>query len=87
MAAVTAVEVIEDRTVSLTFSDDSVREVDLTEWLWGPVFEPIAKDDDLFAQVAVDPGKGIAWPNGAHFEADVLHGDYEGTQPWKQDRH
>jgi hypothetical protein len=88
VVAITEVEVIEDRTVSLTFSDGSTRVVDLTEWLWGPVFDPIAKDDDLFARVAVDPEQGaIVWPNGAHFEAEVLHGDYEGTQPWKQDRH
>ena len=33
MVDITAVEVIEGRTISLTFSDDSVRRVDLTEWL------------------------------------------------------
>ncbi|MBT8164090.1 MAG: DUF2442 domain-containing protein [Acidimicrobiia bacterium] len=88
MVDITRVEVGEGRTVSLAFSDGSERVVDLTEWLWGPVFEPIAKDDDLFAQVAVDPEQGtIVWPNGAHFDPEVLHGDYERSQPWKQDRH
>lgn len=85
MAEVTAVRVVEDRTVELTFADGSMRVVDLTSWLWGPVFHDIALDDDVFAQVAVDPERGsIVWPNGAHFDADVLHGDYEKTQPWKQ---
>ena len=88
MVDITGVEVLEGRTVSLTFSDESVRVIDLTEWLWGPVFEPIAKDDHLFAQVAVDPEQGtIVWPNGAHFDPEVPHGDYERSQPWKQDRH
>ena len=88
VVSITAVEIVEDRTVSLTFSDGSTRAVDLTDWLWGPVFDAIAKDDDLFAEVAVDPEHGtIVWPNGAHFAPEVLHGDYEATQPWKQVRH
>lgn len=88
MAEITEVEVIEDRTVRLTFRDGSIRVVDLTSFLWGPVFDAIAKDDDVFAQIAVDPELGtIAWPNGAHLDADVLHGDYEATQPWKHIRH
>jgi len=88
MVAITEVEIVEDRIVSLTFSDGSKRVVDLTDWLWGPVFEPIAKDDALFAQVTVDSEAGtIRWPNGAHFDPDVLHGDYQATQPWKQFPH
>lgn len=85
MVAITEVEIIEGRTVSLTFSDGSNRVVDLTPHLWGPVFDAIAKDDEVFAQIAVDTELGtIGWPNGAHFDPDVLHGDYEATQPWKQ---
>jgi len=85
MVAITEVEIIEGRTVSLTFSDGSNRVVDLTPHLWGPVFDAIAKDDEVFAQIAVDTKLGtIGWPNGAHFDPDVLHGDYEATQPWKQ---
>lgn len=85
MAEVIDVEIIEDRTVKLAFRDGSTRIVDLTPYLWGPVFDDIANDDAVFAEVAVDPELGtISWPNGAHFDADVLHGDYEATQPWKQ---
>jgi hypothetical protein len=79
---VTQVEVVEERIVRLTFSDGSERVVDLMPLLWGPVFEEIARDDDLFAQVRVDPDIGtIAWPNGADLDPDVLHGDYEPAQP------
>jgi len=79
---VTKVEVVEERTVRLTFSDGSERVVDLMPLLWGPVFEEIARDDDLFTQVRVDPDIGtITWPNGADLDPDVLHGDYEPAHP------
>ena len=82
MVDVTKVEVVEERTVRLTFSDGSERVVDLMPLLWGPVFEEIAKDDDLFTQVRVDPDIGtITWPNGADLDPDVLHGDYEPAHP------
>ena len=81
MTHITDVRVIRDRTVELTFADGSVRLVDLTSFLWGPVFEAIAADDELFAQVAVDTELGtIGWPNGADLDPDVLHGDYEPAQ-------
>jgi hypothetical protein len=81
MVDVTAVRVIRDRRVKLWFSDGSEREVDLTPFLWGPVFEAIANDDQAFNEVRVDPETGtITWPNGADLDPDVLHGDYEPVQ-------
>ena len=88
MAVITGVAIVSDRTVELTFADGSARVVDLEPFLWGPVFDAIAKDDAVFAEVAIDPELGtISWPNGVHLDPDVLHGDYEATQPWKQVRH
>lgn len=85
MTKITDVEIIENRTVELTFGDGSTRVVDLTSFLWGPVFADIAKDDDVFAQISVDPERGtIEWPNGAHLSPEVLHGDYAATEPWRQ---
>ena len=82
MVDITKVEVIEERAVRLWFSDGSERLVDLSPLLWGPVFEDIAKDDDLFRQVRVDPETGtITWPNGADLDPDVLHGDYQPAHP------
>lgn len=70
MVDVTDVEVLHDRVVRLQFSDRSDRVVDLAPLLWGPVFEDIATDDALFAQVEVDPDIGtIVWPNGADLDS------------------
>ncbi len=81
MVEVTAVEVIQGRTVRLRFSDGEERIVDLSPLLWGPVFEEIAEDDEAFNSVRVDPEIGtISWPNGADLAPEVLHGDSEPAQ-------
>ena len=57
------------------FDDGSVREIDLEAELWGPVFEPLRHDPQLFRQVRVDDEAGtIVSPNGADLDPDVLHG-------------
>lgn len=82
MVDITDVEALHNRVVRLRFSDGSDRVVDLAPFLWGPVFESIAGDDELFAQVRVDPEVGtIVWPNGADLDPDVLHGDHEPADP------
>ena len=82
MVDITDVRFVRDRVVRLWFSDGSERVVDLSSLLWGPAFEEIANDEDLFAQVQVDPEIGtITWPNGADLDPDVLHGDYEPANP------
>lgn len=83
MVDVTEIEILRGRTVRLRFSDNSERTVDLTPFLWGPVFEQLANDDDEFSKVRVDPEIGtIAWPNGADIDPLVLHGDDEPA--WRQ---
>ncbi|MEX1124276.1 MAG: DUF2442 domain-containing protein [Acidimicrobiia bacterium] len=77
MVNITKVEVVKDRTGRLQFSDGSERVVDLSPLLWGPAFEDISTDDDLFRQIRVDDETGtISWPNGADLDPDVLHGDF-----------
>lgn len=78
MVNITAVEIIESRSVRLWFSDGSDRVVDLSPFLWGSAFADIAAKDDLFSEIRVDPEIGtITWPNGADLDPDVLHGDHE----------
>ena len=54
--------------------EDGVRGiVDMSENLWGPMFEPL-RDVDYFAKVAVDAELGtVVWPNGADLAPEVLH--------------
>ena len=71
-----AVEPLEDFALRLGFDDGTTREIDLESDLWGPVFEPLRVDPQLFRQVRVDEELGtIVWPNGADLDPDVLHGD------------
>ena len=64
--------------VHLTFSDGTEKDIDLTPYRKGPVFEPL-QDPARFREVAVDPELGtIVWPNGADICPDVL---YHGRSP------
>ena len=81
-ARVRSVEPLGGFVLRLSFDDGSEREVDLEGELWGPVFEPIRADHELFQQVRVDEELGtIVWPNGADMDPDVLHGDFEPATP------
>lgn len=69
-----AVEVVEDHVLRLTFTDGSLRDVDVGPLLRGPVFEPIRRDPAEFRKVRVDPECGtVVWPNGADICPDVLY--------------
>ena len=81
---VTAVEVVPPYVLHVTFDDGLVRDVDLGDDLWGPVFEPL-KDPQFFALVAVEHGT-VVWPNGVDLDPLVLHGDFEAMTPSSQFR-
>jgi hypothetical protein len=75
-ARISSVEVLGARRVRLIFTDGATRDIDLAPLLWGPVFDEIRADDDVFRTVTVDRELGtIVWPNGADIDPDVLHGD------------
>lgn len=61
----------------MAFDDGVLREVNLADELWGPMFEPLT-DPVFFAQVAVEHGT-VVWPNGLDLDPVVLHGDFEPT--------
>lgn len=70
---VNSVEPLEGYSLRLEFSDGSVRDVDLSEELYGEVFEPL-RDADIFRKVAVNEETGtIEWPNGADFAPEFLY--------------
>jgi hypothetical protein len=77
LARIIAIEPLDGFRLRLTFTDELVREVDLSGDLWGPMAEPL-QDPAYFRQVSVDPELGtIVWPNGYDLDPNVLHGDHE----------
>lgn len=72
---VSAVQVIGDHRLRLTFEDGVTGEVAFEGREWRDVFEPLA-DQAFFAQVRVDPELGtIAWPNGADMAPEPLYAE------------
>jgi len=60
-------------SVWLRFRDGSAGEVDLSEYLVGPVFEPL-RDVAYFRSFRVHPELlTLVWPNGADFAPEFLH--------------
>jgi hypothetical protein len=72
------VDVIEARHVSghtvwLRFEDGTEGEIDLSDELHGPVFEPL-REQEFFAKLRVNPDTGtVEWPNGADFAPEFLY--------------
>lgn len=70
---VSAVEVVGDFRLRLTFADGTVGEVDFTDREWSGVLRPL-RDPAFFAQVRVDGEAGtIAWPGGIDLAPEPLH--------------
>jgi hypothetical protein len=70
---VTAVEVIGEHRLRLTFEDGTAGDVDFSSREWKGVFQPL-RDPAYFARVRVDPELGtIAWPNGADMAPETLY--------------
>ena len=72
MKKVVVVKAMEDYRLDVTFSDGVKGSIDLTDRLFGPVFEPL-KDPELFMQATIDEFGVICWPNGADLAPDALY--------------
>jgi len=57
--------------VSTRFDDGTEKEIDVSQWFKGPVFEPL-KDPKLFKKFVVDAGT-LAWPNGVDIAPEALY--------------
>jgi hypothetical protein len=62
---------LEGRKLRLTLSDRSEVERDITDLLWGPVFERLAVDDDLFRRVRVRYGT-VTWPGDVDIAPETM---------------
>ena len=64
---------VADFAVHIRFSDGTEGEVDLSNDLYGEVFEPL-KDPAVFQTVTVHPEfQTLCWPNGADFAPEFLY--------------
>ena len=72
MEKVTKVTPLGGYRLRVEFADGVKGEVDLSERLFGPVFEPL-RDPDFFARVQVDEFGAVCWPNGADLAPDALY--------------
>ena len=60
-----------DFKIHCTFSDGVAAIIDFSDWLYGPVFEPL-KDPEYFERFFLDGGT-VSWPNGADIAPETLH--------------
>lgn len=74
MLHVTKVKHVSKKTIWISFDNGTSGEVDLTDHLVGPIFEPL-KDDIEFAKLRFDEElETVAWPNGADLAPEFLYG-------------
>jgi len=71
LPSVTHAEYRGDYRIHLTFNDGLASTVDFSEWLYGPIFEPL-KDTDRFQRFFIDGGT-VSWPNGADIAPETLY--------------
>ena len=64
--------------IRLTFNDGVEGVVDFSDWLSGPVFEPL-KEPENFAHFFIEGGT-IAWPTGADIAPETLHEQAKASQ-------
>jgi hypothetical protein len=79
VARVISVTALPKFRIALRLEDGTAGEVDLSDRLFGSVFEPLARDPELFRSVTVDEFGAVCWPNGADLAPDALYRQVAGT--------
>jgi len=76
LPAITAVEVVGEHELRLTFDDGTVGDVSFSDRQWTGVFEPL-RDPARFARVQIDPlFATIVWPeDGLDMAPEPLYAD------------
>lgn len=67
------VEYLDSYRLRLTFNNQAIADVDLSQELYGDIFDPL-KDVEYFKQVFLNSETNtIEWPNGADFAPEFLY--------------
>ena len=77
LPSVTKARYVRDYVIETTFNDGTKKVIDFTNWLDGPVFEPL-KNKKYFRKFFLD-GSTISWPNGADIAPEALY-DAQGVE-------
>jgi len=64
--------------VSTRFDDGTEKQIDISQWFKGPVFESL-KDPKIFKKFFIDAGT-LAWPNGVDIAPEALYAARESTK-------
>jgi len=62
---------LDGHRVQVRFNDGTSAEIDLSQSLDGPIFQPL-RDVEYFRSFSI-VGHTLAWPNGADFAPEYLH--------------
>ena len=74
-------KVLPEYRLEVEFADGVHGIVDLSQDLWGPMFEPL-KDPDYFAKAALDEDGAVCWPHGLDLAPDAMYEDLtRGSSP------
>lgn len=57
--------------IHVAFNDGVESTIDFSQWLAGPVFEPL-KDPEYFERFFIEGGT-VGWPNGADIAPETLY--------------
>ena len=71
MLRIRSAKALDDYRVRLTLTNGDTVERDLTDIIWGPVFQPLLDDYARFRQVKVEAGT-LAWSGDLDFDPDTL---------------
>lgn len=73
MHKITDIKYLNNYQIKLKFDDSKEGYIDLAQYLWGEMFEPL-KDLKYFKKLFIDKDTGtVTWPNGADIAPETLY--------------
>ena len=62
---------VENYVIEVHFDDGTVKQIDVSQWFKGPVFDPL-KNKSYFRKFFIE-GATVAWPNGVDISPETLY--------------